>query len=181
MMKKECLELLDLIDSKNAELTKYLQAFESSQLTRIPADGKWSAIMTMHHLILAEGGSITYCKKKMSFNPELVDATEEQIKMETKLPYLLRSPKYKVEAPQGLSVEFLDNTMTLDEASEKWTAVRKEVRDFIENQPDVSFSKALYKHPLAGKMRLIGMLMFFDGHLDSHISQIKSNFDLSAV
>ena len=178
MMKKECLELLDLIDDKKTSLKEYLEGFESSELVRLPTKGKWSAIMTVHHLMLAESGSIAYCKKKMSFDPVLIDATKDQIKMETKVPYLLKSPKYKVEAPLGLSAEYLDNTLTLNEVFEKWNAIRNEVREFIESQNESIFSKALYKHPLAGKMRLIGMVMFFEGHLDSHTTQIKRNFEL---
>jgi len=154
---------------------------EASELNRLPSSDKWSAIMTIHHLILAETGSLAYCKKKLSFNPELSDATAEEIKMETKVPYMLRSPKYKVQAPPGLGAEFLDNTMDLDTVFGKWDLSRGEVRTFIKDQPEEMFSKALYKHPMAGKMRIIGMIMFFEGHLDSHTAQIKGNFEAMAT
>ena len=176
-MKKECLDLLNSVDAKKEELKKYLSELNQQDLNRLPAEGKWSAIMTVHHLILAEAGSLVYCKKKMSFDPELEDATPEQVEMETKVPYMLRSPKHKIQAPPGLGVESLDNTMTLDIAFSKWDELRNQIRSFIESQPEEIFSKALYKHPLAGKMRLIGMIMFYEGHLDSHSVQIKSNFE----
>jgi len=176
-MKDKSLEYFDVIERNKSALKDYLAGFSSEDQHRIPTDGKWSALMIVHHIMLAEAGSLAYCKKKLSFNPELAEATEEEMAMETKVPYILRSPKYKNQAPPGIDTENLDNTRSLDSLYEEWDALRISIKTFLDEQPEALYTKALYKHPLAGKMRLQGMVMFYDGHLDSHTSQIKGQFE----
>ena len=48
-------------------LLQELAAFDDEKLNRKPADGGWSAIQTMHHLILSEEFSMRYIQKKMGF------------------------------------------------------------------------------------------------------------------
>jgi len=179
-MKAECLRYYDLIETNRKALKEYLEGFSTEELQTIPADGKWSAMMTVHHVMLAEQGGLAYCLKKLSFNPELDEATEDQISLESKVPYMLRSPKYKAVAPPMIAGPNLDNTLTVNVAFSKWDELRSSMKSFLDDQPDARFSKALYKHPIAGKMRLQGMMMFFDGHQDSHTNQIKGNFEMMA-
>ena len=180
-MKAACLELLDILDEKYIQLKGYLDDKGEQVSHSIPGEGKWSAAMTVHHLMIAEVGGLAYCQKKLSFNPTLEEANPDQIKMESKLPYMLRSSKYKAVAPPGLGAEYLNNELPLEELFSEWKTQRDGLKQFIQNQPETLFSKALYKHPLAGKMRLQGMLMFFEGHLDSHTNQIKENYTSMGV
>ena len=62
-------QLLDRVDSDLKALLEELKDYSNDDLNRQPGPGKWSAFQVMHHLMRAEGLSVKYLKKKMSFNP----------------------------------------------------------------------------------------------------------------
>ncbi|MBT8220147.1 MAG: DinB family protein [Bacteroidia bacterium] len=179
-MLDDCLALLGALNDKLDELENELSKISCDQLTRIP-EHSWSPTMIVHHLLLSEQGSLAYCKKKLSFNPELPTFSEENGAMEQKMAHILRSPKYKVDAPPGLNKENLSNDIELSDLFSTWRASRQEVLGFLSEQPEENFVKLIYKHPLAGRMRLKGMLLFFDAHFDAHRQQIRNHLEAFAA
>ncbi|MEL6720728.1 MAG: hypothetical protein AAFP82_18635, partial [Bacteroidota bacterium] len=73
-MQKSIERKLDKLDSDLRNLLTDLEGYSEQTLNKKPDEKSWSVFQIMSHLILAEGGSLRYVKKKLSFNPELKTA-----------------------------------------------------------------------------------------------------------
>ena len=58
-------------DAQVSAFMDQLAAYSDEQLNTKPADGGWSPIQVLHHLLLVEEGTLAYVRKKLSFNPTL--------------------------------------------------------------------------------------------------------------
>lgn len=172
MSKDATLRKLQQINQELEALFQRWGAFSDQQLNQQPADGGWSPVQVMHHLILAEGGSLKYVKKKLSFNPELKKAGLSaafrywMIKLYFALPL-------KFKAPAVVGDDALPENASLEATRQAWTAVRQELGAYLRELPEEHFEQVIYKHPFAGRMTLQGMLGFFDAHLRRHSKQIE--------
>lgn len=140
-------------------------------LNRKPADGGWSAIQTMHHLILTEELSLAYVKKKMSFNPEF-EKTGPGALLRGFLLWAYLSTPFKFKAPKTVGDESLPASATLAETRRRWQDARDAWSDFFEQMPEAMAGLAVYKHPRAGRLGWAQMLAFFETHLNRHAKQI---------
>ncbi|HRJ17233.1 MAG TPA: DinB family protein [Saprospiraceae bacterium] len=149
-----------------------LKAHSDEHLNRRPGPQQWSVLQVMHHLIQAETLSERYVRKKLSFNPELKPAGIAGafrlflVRINFVLPF-----KYK--APKGVGDDVLPETSTLEETIQQWRKQRESLSELLENLPEGYHAKALYKHPLAGKLSLVQMLHFFEIHIQRHQGQIE--------
>ncbi len=163
---------LQRLDSELTELLKVLKDYSERTLNKKPAEGKWSVLQVMHHLILAEGYGQRYVEKKLSFNPELkkagFPATWRTFLMKT----YLKIP-FKIKAPDGVSGEQLPDHSSFWETAKQWKQQREELRTMMENMPVEHFDKEIYKHPFAGRLTLVGLLDFHLGHFSRHRKQIN--------
>lgn len=166
------LEILDRIDKKKQELFHYMKEFKESDLNANPKSGGWSAFQICHHLILSEFQSLAYVKKKLSYNPKLKTANMAT-KMRQKLLMTYLSTPMKFKAPKGVDTPALPYESNWEQVEHEWENVRKELRAFLSILPAEMFEKEIYKHPFAGRLSLEGMLVFFEGHFDRHVKQIK--------
>ena len=171
-MKPSLRNRLDSIDARLEDLLNSLHQYDEAQLNRRPAPEKWSALMVMHHLIVAEEGSLKYLKKKMSFQPQLRRAGIQEQLRSLALGIFLNLP-FKFRAPDGAGDAVLPAESTLAETADHWRGVRSELRSFLEDLPSGHEHLALYRHPFAGRLSLDGMLRFFDHHFERHRRQIE--------
>ena len=162
----------DRIDQKLDNLLEVLSEYSHEQLNKPPANGGWTAIQVMHHLLIAENYSYLYLKKKLSFNPELKRAGLAAGYRRFLLKAYLMTP-FKFKAPKAVSEDALPAVSKLEEVGQQWKSNRHALRAFMETFPEEHYTKELYKHPLAGRMTLDGMLDFFEFHFDRHEKQIK--------
>ncbi len=171
-MNQKTAEQLERIDAKLQQLLEKLRSYSDEVLNKKPTPDSWSVLQVMHHLMLAENLSGKYVQKKLSFNPKL-----EKTNWSTAWRMLvLRSYNYlpiRLKAPANVSSENLPEQSTLSETSEKWLTQRRQLRDYLATLPDDIFDKEVYKHPIAGRLSLLGMLTFFEGHFDRHLAQIN--------
>lgn len=163
---------LDKIDQRLQGLLDELSAHDNDTLNRKPADGGWSALQVMQHLLLSEEGSVKYVKKKLSFNPELEQAGFFSAWRAFLLDFYFMLP-LKFKAPPGVGDDVLPTGSDFKQVSERWLSSRKALREYLESLPPGMFQKSIYKHPFAGRMSLEGMLQFFDGHFERHRKQIR--------
>lgn len=171
MSKTATLQELDRIDQAlQAHLHRWGQ-YTDDQLNEPPPGGGWSSLQVMHHLILAEGGSLGYVKKKLSFQPQLSKLGAGDRWRAFMLKFYLALP-FKFKAPKGVGDEALPDRSTFEETQRQWLQVRTELRAYLEGLPENHFSKSLYKHPFAGRMSLQGMQQFFGSHVERHAAQI---------
>ncbi len=158
-------------DKVNALLSD-LGQYPEELLNRIPADQGWSAIQTMHHLILVEEQSMAYLRKKLSFNPELKTAGWMAAVKMMLLKLSLISP-LKFKAPKAAASDFIPAKDTLEGVKLRWLKIRQEWEDFFTEMPDAWIDKAVYRHPRIGLINWIQTIDFLASHFERHKGQIK--------
>lgn len=171
-MKAKTTQRLQKLTANLDELLRELSAYSDETLNTQPGPGKWSALQTMHHLLLAEGYAQRYVAKKLSFNPKLKKAGLTD-RWRTFLLQLYLSSPFKYKAPAAVDGENLPTDTSLAETKDLWLQQRRELTVQLEGYPPEIFSRSLYKHPFAGRMTLDGMLIFFQTHFDRHRKQIE--------
>jgi hypothetical protein len=165
-------DILDRIEQKRQDLFNYMREYKETELNSGPKGGGWTAFQICHHLILSESLSLAYVKKKLSYNPKLKQANMAT-KMRQKLLTTYLSTPMKFKAPANVSTDALPLESNWAQVEHEWDNVRVELRSFLAVLPKELFEKEVYKHPFAGRMSLEGMLVFFEGHFDRHVKQIK--------
>ncbi len=149
-----------------------LASIDHDCLNRIPVGGGWSAMQTLHHLILVEENSMAYINKKLSFNPTLKKAGFGAWFRSLLLGLTLRSA-IKFKAPKSAGSERIPEISNLKEAAVRWQAIRAEWRIFFEKMPLELTDKTAYKHPRAGRLNWLQMIDFLHLHFERHRSQIR--------
>ena len=162
---------LKKMDQRLESLLDQLSSYDHTQLNRQPADGGWSALQVMNHLILAEEGSLKYVKKKLSFDPKLEKAGFFSAWRIFLLDFFFKLP-FKYKAPPGVGNDALPAESDFKEVSERWRSGRKALREYLDSLSPDLLKMSIYKHPFAGRMSLEGMVQFFDGHFERHRKQI---------
>ena len=157
---------LQKLDVELTELLKVLKDYSERALNKRPAENKWSVLQVMNHLILVEGYGKAYVEKKLSFNPELKKAGMAGSLRKFMMNASIKIP-FKINAPAPVSGDNLPEESGFWETAKKWKQQREELRVFLENLPAEHFNKELYKHPLAGKMSLYGLMDFNVAHFKS--------------
>ncbi len=151
-------------------LLNALSPLNDDLLNRKPAEGGWSAIQTLHHLILVEENAMAYAVKKLSFNPPLEKAGFNAWGRSLLLRVVLQSP-IKFKAPKSAGNERLPDRVTFAETEAQWQKIRKVWIEFFEKMPDELANKAVFKHPRAGRISWLQTIDFFNAHFERHQRQ----------
>ncbi len=171
-MDKKSKTHLKNLDQKLTLLLRDLKTYSDDKLNEQPNPSEWSVLQIMQHLMKAESGAVSYVKKKLSYEPALVDANVMSSFRSLFLNIALTSP-IKIKAPTQISDDALLTNLTFWEVAKQWKIQRNELEMYLESLPADYFTKDLYKHPLSGKMTLSSMLSFFNKHVDRHTRQIR--------
>jgi Protein of unknown function (DUF1569). len=171
-MKNKTLETNARYDRLVEALFQELAPFGDERLNQKPANGGWSAMQVLHHLILVEENSLRYVRKKLSFEPNFEKSGLGARLRMALLLLTLRSP-IKFRAPASASSEKIPEKAAFAETVERWRKVRAEWSDFFENMPENIADKAAYRHPRAGRITFEQMTQFFSGHFKRHRDQIR--------
>jgi len=170
-MKEKILQANTRYAAQVESLLNELVPLGDERLNRKPANGSWSAIQTLHHLILVEENSMLYIHKKLSYNPQLEKAGLGSWWRSLLLRAILRMP-YKFKAPKSAGNERIPELDTLQEVEARWQKIRAEWTVFFEKMPPDLSEKAAYKHPRAGRLNWLQMLAFFSSHFERHRQQV---------
>lgn len=161
---------MDELEHLRSELLERLSALDSAVLNRKPADGGWSVSQVLAHVILAERLSLGYLRKKIQ-KPESIPRSGMAGAFKSRaLALFLRLP-FKVSAP-ARSAEVPD-AAELSDLTRDWIEVRSGWQDFLKDYPIELANKAIYKHPVAGRLNLEQTLRFLIEHLSRHTRQIE--------
>lgn len=130
----------------------------------------WSIIQVLAHLNVAETGTIIYMTKKMQAGDQMPNyGFGNQLRMELTKRLLNTSLKWK--APKPVANPKAD--FTFDEMKNRWEAGRQKTISFVEAYPEKYWHKAVFKHPMAGRINLVGALDSMTYHQRHHLHQIK--------
>ncbi len=151
-------------------LLQELAPLSHDLLNRKPADGGWSAMQTLHHLILVEENSRAYIRKKLGFNPKVEKSGFWTPLKMLLLRVTLRSP-IKFSAPKSASAERIPDSADFAETQAQWQKIRADWTTFFETMPPELQDKAVYRHPRIGLINWLQMLDFLSEHFDRHRGQ----------
>ena len=158
------------LEKDRLELFKKLDGIDPSVLNRKPATDKWSVNQVLFHLIEAEGGSMRYIQKKLSFGTDIPKAGFRSawrrflLRVAFWLPIKFKAPKVFSPMPE---------THDYTTLRAHYAAQRIDLQEFLENLPDHLLDTELWKHVLAGKMTVLHMVDFMDDHFRRHRGQIE--------
>lgn len=169
-MTTEIQTLYDKMESTRKALFSKLDGYTSEKMNQKPDENTWSVIQVMNHLSGAEGGSVKYMNKKLSFNPKLKKAG-----LGSSLRYMLLITAFslplKFKVPDVVGQPSNDDNY--DEAKAKWDKVRADLKTLLESLNEDQLKAELWKHPSAGKMNMRYALKFMQEHFDRHQGQIE--------
>lgn len=172
MKKTKLLAKLDRLDSNLMRLLNEMSKYNDEQLFQPPAEGAWSPVQVLQHLILAESGSLRYLRKKTSGGLSGIPKSNFGTWLRMQLLNLYLDLPIKFKAPKSAGAESFEPVASFAEAADKYRKIREELRSFLESLPEEAFRLEVYRHPYAGRMSLAGMLVFFDEHFNRHEGQI---------
>mgnify|MGYP001227899541 CR=1 FL=1 len=170
-MKKSHRLKINQLNEALEHLLADLKNYQHQQLAARPGQGAWSALDVMQHLMLAEGRSVQYVKKKTSSPATLKKASFAATMRSVLLKLSLLLPvKYK--APAIVNEDHFREDVKLDELATEWRAIRTELSLVLKNLHPDWYNKEIFRHALAGRMTMDGMLDFFHDHFARHRKQI---------
>ncbi len=163
----------DRCDQLLEEMFRKLDQLPEEKLHERPAPDKWSVMETLQHLYVSESLSLRYLHKKLGNNAPLGPAT-----WLTRLRTFLLNRVYlrlpiPYRAPAVVAEDQFDPELDYPSLKERWRAVRREMRQFLDQLPEETFDKEAFRHAVAGRMTLDGMLDFFHTHMQRHAGQIE--------
>lgn len=132
----------------------------------------WSALQTVHHLLLVEEGSLRYIKKKMSHDP-ILNRVGSGARFRSLLLWISLQSPFKFKAPKTVNEEHFPERSSLPELRARWQDVQQSWQDYLEQMPSNWLDKAIYRHPRAGLLGWIQVIDFFRHHTARHAKQIR--------
>ena len=169
-MRKKLLSRLSQMNSDLEALKEQLSSYSHDELNKKPTPDSWSALQALYHLYLSEGYGLSYCVKKLNFNPDVKKAGIMAYLRSALVVTYLNSP-VKFKAPKPVSSEAIPNTIEWSDFMDNWQNQRSQLREFLEKVPEKHLYTELYKHPFGGRLSLWGMLSFLQAHWKRHRKQ----------
>ncbi len=157
-------------DQQVQTLLEDFAQYSDEQLNRPPANGGWSPIQVLHHLILTDELSLAYIRKKLSFNPTLEKVGLGNHWRSLLLTVFLQSP-FKFKAPAMIGDSNLPAFATLADTRNRWERARRDWQQYLPEIPDQLLDKQVYKHPFAGRLSWLQTVDFIHGHFRRHRKQ----------
>jgi hypothetical protein len=147
-----------------------LDGHDRETLNRRRADGGWSALQILHHVINAEAGTLRYTSKKMLAGTSLPRAG-----------LMSRLRLLALQAANASSFRFRAPAGTGDVPSEgdpdglrtRWDDVRKGWVELLDGFPEELLDRMVFRHAIVGLMGLPDTLDFLQSHLDHHARQVE--------
>lgn len=159
------------IEKDRLALMQELSKYSEKQLNQKPADGGWSPIQILHHLIQAEQGSLFYIKKKLSFNPNLKKSGIIN-NIRFFIFKIVFSFPFKIKAPAVIA-DNLPDYADLESTSKMWAESRQNLKTWLANADNSVWDLEIFKHPFIGRISIFHTLGFFEEHAKRHTKQIR--------
>ena len=161
-----------LLDQNKNELFDLLHTADSNAYYRQPTPSSWSIGQVANHLYWSERNSLAYMKKKLSY-PDSVPLYHPKSWLGTMLIKLVFLTGYKVKAPVSIDMWKIEEVLNPVDLEKKWNDLRVEIKAFYEeNEP--RFRKYLaFRHPFAGRMTMLQVLIFWNDHMRHHMKQVR--------
>ncbi len=147
-----------------------IEGWTDSQLAQRPANDEWSANQVIEHLLIAEGGTLGYMKKKTSGGWDTLEEHNMESAAAGKALVSRLSGESKLKAPSVLPEP--TNQINNDELKVRWKELRIELDIFLREIKPEYYNKLLFRQPAAGMLNIQDTMRFMIAHVHHHSSQL---------
>ncbi len=173
MTKQKALAKLQSLNAQLASLDIELKNLPIEKQTFRPSESKWSVLQVLEHLRASESLSLRY----LNYKREQQEETSKNTGLKQSVAMWMLKRRYNNPKPiKGPDAKALNpdlDGLEYNKLMSQWKDSRKDLQKFLESTPEEMFNKALYKHPILGRINLGQMLQFFELHVQRHHRQIK--------
>jgi|GEM_PF-3072633 len=170
-MSNTLLEQFSQLEETTNEFLSHISDWSDEQLSQKEDKNNWSANQVIEHLISSETGTLVYMKKKSSSGWDVLeDATDETRAAGQALTARL-STNMRIVAPSVLPEP--TNDLSHAQLRTQWSALRTELKSFIDNIKPEHYKKLVFKQPSIGMIHIIATMQFLDAHVRHHIHQLE--------
>jgi hypothetical protein len=169
-MNEQLRQKLERLETSRRDVLARLEGHDRARLNRPRADGGWSVLQVLHHVITAEAGTLGYISKKMRGGTSLPRAGLVSglrllaLQVGNASPFRFRAPGVTADVPAEIDP---------DELLRRWEEVRAGWKDRLEGFPDELLDRAVFRHAMVGLMGLPDTLSFLQSHLAHHERQVE--------
>lgn len=169
-MEKGLQQRFERLESTRRNVQARLEGHDRDRLNRPRADGGWSALQVLHHVVAAESGTLQYTSKKMLGGTSLPRAgllsrlRLLSLKAALASPLRFKAPAVTAEVPAEIDP---------DELRAEWAEVRAGWETLLEGIPEEVLDRLVFRHTLVGLMGLPDTLAFMQVHLEHHARQVE--------
>jgi len=162
------------LEKEKDQLMELLTQTGFKQLYSRPAQGKWSAMQVVWHMMLAEKISFKYIEKRMKNADQYPVAGLKSRLLSFMVIHGLNLPlKFKA----GVAVGDVPSEPALEDLEKQWEEVRIHMKAVLDQATDENASRCLYIHPVAGPMNLFDAMRFMVKHFLRHKRQLMKCLD----
>lgn len=137
-----------------------------------PAEGGWSGIQVVRHLIGAETGILTLLEKNAAKPAnELLRAGLGSWFRARLMSWMLRRPDKRFKVPARLG-EPLAADVDVDHLRQQWAALHQRLGRFLVAFPPSHAQRTVFEHPRAGWLTVTQTLRFMADHVRHHQQQV---------
>lgn len=164
----------ELLEKMNRDLNRVLNRMEQdvSLLSSKPEEDQWSANEVLYHLYISEYQSLQYVKKKTRANLNQLNKANWKTNFRKQLLGIYLSSPFKFKAPRMVSVKS-DQAHAFEDLKGDYEKLRNDLQVFLKELDSKKEEREIYRHPIAGRMNVNGMLVFMEKHLLRHEKQIE--------
>jgi hypothetical protein len=158
------------LEATRREILVRLEGHDPARLNVPRADGGWSALQVLHHVIAAEAGTLRYISKKMLAGTNLPPAGLMSrlrllaLQAAHASPFRFRAPAVVADVPAEIDPA---------ELRARWDGVRKGWVALLDGFPEELLDREVFRHGMVGLMGLPDTLDFLQSHLDHHARQVE--------
>ena len=169
-MQEQLQRRFERLEDTRREVLARLGGYDRTRLNRPRADGGWSVLQVLHHVITAEAGTLGYISKKMQAGASLPRAGLVSrlrllaLQLGNASPLRLRAPGATADVPAEVDPE---------ELRVRWDGVRAQWKRLLDGFPDELLDRMVFRHGMVGLMGLPDTLSFLKSHLDHHARQVE--------
>jgi len=171
MLKQKALERHKGLLEARKHLFERITNCKAERLKNKPAANKWNVLEVLHHIYLAEKGTVNYMIKKLHFSQEGLPKAGITSHLKTMLLQIVLRTPLKMKAPAGLDA--VSGDISLGELSRQWESLDSELQSLICGLNEKQLASQLFRHPFIGRINMIDTLKFIQAHFDHHRSQIN--------
>lgn len=170
-MKIHTINSFEQLDYQRKEFMRLLDQHTPAQLHFKTAPDHWSMVQVADHLYHSEKLAFEYIRKKL--NSDMLKEPDAGVGSVVRRMFLNAALGLPIKYKAPLPALIPSSDRKLSEVKEDWAALRKDYRHLMENLDKPFFQKELFKHPIAGKMKLDDAFRFMHQHTERHVKQVE--------